>query len=193
MSIGEKNMDLTTIGGRVKYVRMRSRSSQNEFARRIFKTSGYISRVENNLIQASDEVLQAIASFYEVDYNWIKYGGGIVVSETDYDQGDEIQIGGRLLELRRENGMIQAELAEKIGCSVAYVKKLEQGRGVPSSSFVRKAAQALGVSCEWLLTGHGQKESSEAVREEKLGYIVEFLRDHDEELDRVYKELCEKG
>lgn len=76
---------------------------------------------------------------------------------------------GRLIaERRRELGMTQLQLSEKIGVSNRTVSKWETGAGFPDVSLLEPLADALGVSVIELM--HGEREacstdSDEQVRE----------------------------
>lgn len=78
-------MKESTIGERIKHIRKSYRYTQDEFAKRIFKTDAYISLAENNKIAVSDDVMQQIARVYSVDFEWLKYG-----SEHGFEQGTVI-------------------------------------------------------------------------------------------------------
>jgi transcriptional regulator with XRE-family HTH domain len=55
--------------------------------------------------------------------------------------------GPRLRELRSQAGVTQKELAERAGCNVFTVAKLERGAQEPAWPLVLALAQALGVNC----------------------------------------------
>jgi DNA-binding XRE family transcriptional regulator len=55
--------------------------------------------------------------------------------------------GVRLRVLREEAGLTQGELAEKAGCNLFTVAKLEGGRQEPAWPLVLALAKALGVNC----------------------------------------------
>jgi len=57
----------------------------------------------------------------------------------------------RLLELRRERGWSQPELAKRIGTSGAIVGRYERGEMTPSIEVVRKLAEAFGVTVDSLV------------------------------------------
>lgn len=57
----------------------------------------------------------------------------------------------RLKELRKENGMSQLELAEKIGISQQTVAKWECGVASPKTSTIVILSELFNVSCDYLL------------------------------------------
>lgn len=58
---------------------------------------------------------------------------------------EDINIGTRVVELRRRRGLTQEELADKAGLSVPVVKKIEQGRGGCRMETYHAIARALNV------------------------------------------------
>jgi ribosome-binding protein aMBF1 (putative translation factor) len=53
-----------------------------------------------------------------------------------------------LLEARKESGMTQSELADKIGADKSYISRVERGITVPSISTFYRMVSAMGLSVE---------------------------------------------
>ena len=53
-----------------------------------------------------------------------------------------------LLDARKQAGMTQSELAEKIGADKSYVSRIERGLTVPSISTFYRMVSAMGLSVE---------------------------------------------
>ncbi len=53
-----------------------------------------------------------------------------------------------LLDARKEAGMTQSELAEKIGADKSYVSRVERGLTIPSISTFYRMVSAMGLSVE---------------------------------------------
>ena len=62
-------------------------------------------------------------------------------------------LGARIAALRREAGLNQAELAERLQVSPSAIGMYEQGRREPSADTLVAMAQLFGVSVDYLLTG----------------------------------------
>ena len=71
-------------------------------------------------------------------------------------------LGKRIGALRREKGLKQDELAEKLGISPQAVSKWETDQTCPDISLLPQLAKLLGVSVDELLSG--KQESTPAVR-----------------------------
>jgi transcriptional regulator with XRE-family HTH domain len=63
----------------------------------------------------------------------------------------ELAIGGRIRARRRELGLTQAQLAERLGVSFQQVQKYERGDNRVAASTLAAAAAALGVTVAWLV------------------------------------------
>ena len=74
-------------------------------------------------------------------------------------------IGDRLRRLREERGLTQRDIAAP-GVSAQYISKIERGQRTASVKALRKIAVKLGVSWQFLETGHDLVESE--VREFRL-------------------------
>lgn len=61
--------------------------------------------------------------------------------------------GKRLLELRRDRGWSQPDVAKRIGTSGAIVGRYERGEMLPSIEVARKLAEAFEVTVDFLVTG----------------------------------------
>ncbi|MBQ9148581.1 MAG: helix-turn-helix transcriptional regulator [Oscillospiraceae bacterium] len=62
-------------------------------------------------------------------------------------------IGPRIAALRREAGLSQAELAQRLKVSPSAMGMYEQGRREPGAETLVAIARELGVSTDFLLTG----------------------------------------
>lgn len=66
---------------------------------------------------------------------------------------DSSKTGALIRKLRRERGLTQRQLAEKVLVSDKAVSKWERGMGCPDVSIVARLGAALGVSADALLAG----------------------------------------
>lgn len=82
----------------------------------------------------------------------------------------DIQIGQRIRKYRKEKGLNQSELAEKIGKSLRTVQKYEKGEIEVAISVISDIAEVLGVSSSEIL---GYKSGIEHIG--SLSDIMSFL------------------
>ena len=88
---------------------------------------------------------------------------------------DQIKTGKFIAERRREKGMTQAQLAEKIGVSDRAVSKWETGRGMPEYSLLIPLCRELEISVNELL--NGERLSEEEYREKFEETFVDTIAD----------------
>ena len=62
-------------------------------------------------------------------------------------------LGANIRKYRRQSGITQEQLAEKIGKSVNYIGMIERGEKVPSLTTFVLIANAIGISTDILLVG----------------------------------------
>lgn len=82
---------------------------------------------------------------------------------------DSRKVGALIAELRKEKGLTQAELAEKLNISNRTVSKWENGDGYPDITILFDLANVLGVTVDELLKGETQ-----IVDEEKEDFSFRF-------------------
>ena len=66
---------------------------------------------------------------------------------------DQIKIGKFISACRKEKGLTQAQLAERLGISDRAVSKWETGKSLPDSSIMLELCDILGITVNDLLTG----------------------------------------
>ncbi len=91
---------------------------------------------------------------------------------------DQEKIGKFIAELRREIGLTQRELAEKLSVSDKTVSKWECGKGLPEVSLMLPLCEVLGITVNELLTG------------ERLG-VADYRAHAEENLVVLMKEKIE--
>lgn len=76
------------------------------------------------------------------------------------------QIGFRILGLRRESGLMQKELAQKLGLDRSTLSKIENGENAPTARVLIKLRQLFSISVDWVLTGSGPREHVDTYNKE---------------------------
>lgn len=78
-----------------------------------------------------------------------------------------------LYELRKEKGLTQSELAEKLGITNKAVSKWETGEAMPDTAQLLPLAEILGVSVDELLRGEHKSAEEKAESEEQDEFHVD--------------------
>ena len=66
--------------------------------------------------------------------------------------------------LRKERGLTQPQLAEKIGLHVAQIRRYEAGTSQPTLDVIRSLAVALGVSADELLFAKNERGPDDTLK-----------------------------
>ncbi|MDE7078710.1 MAG: helix-turn-helix domain-containing protein [Clostridia bacterium] len=99
-----------------------------------------------------------------------------------------------LHELRKEKGMTQAALAERLGVTNKAVSKWETGEAMPDTSLLLPLAEVFGVTVDELLSGkraNNEKcgtEQKANIADEIKGHI--FTRGKDDEPETTLDRIC---
>ena len=91
---------------------------------------------------------------------------------------EQIKTGKCIAELRKEKGMTQEQLGERLGVNSRSVSRWENGHGMPDISLLLTLADVLGVTVQELLEGNRREiESGNAgvVTYEGLHTVVQYL------------------
>lgn len=78
-----------------------------------------------------------------------KYGAPGTPERRQFEaEADAFYSGQILRDARREAGMTQAEVAEKIGANKSYISRIENGLVIPSAASFFRIVSALGMSVQ---------------------------------------------
>ena len=72
---------------------------------------------------------------------------------------DNIQFGAFIAQLRREQGLTQKELADKLNVTDKAVSKWESGQGKPDVDNIVKLTEVYHVSADYILLGIEQEKT----------------------------------
>ena len=92
-----------------------------------------------------------------------------------------VKIGKVIAKRRKEKGMTQGELAERLSVSNKTISKWETGVGLPDISILVDLASALDISVDDLLKGKENKVQNALCEKNfliKKKYYKKYLRDH---------------
>ena len=95
-------------------------------------------------------------------------------------------IGIRIAALRRDAGLSQAQLAQKLKISPSAMGMYEQGRREPSLQLLGQMAKVLGVSTDYLVTGTPRPQERDTVEQLLTGRILSAERRLSSRTDRPF-------
>ena len=101
------------------------------------------------------------------------------------------QLGQRIKKLRKDAGMSQSDLANKVGLSYAQIGRYELKGAQPSAEAIKKIAEVFGISPDYLINGSTDDKANSSLSDIELIQqfkAVEQLADDDK---HVIKKLIE--
>lgn len=96
---------------------------------------------------------------------------------------DQIKTGNFIAQMRKEKGLTQIQLADKLFISNKTVSKWETGKGMPEVSLMLPLCEALGINVNELLTG--EKISTENYKEKAEENIMNIMREKEESIRKI--------
>ena len=85
---------------------------------------------------------------------------------------DLVKSGNLFRRLRKEKGLTQKQVADKLGILPKTVSKWETGKGFPDVSIISALSEILGVSEKILLTGNLTQNKTETGNMKKIKFFV---------------------
>jgi transcriptional regulator with XRE-family HTH domain len=111
-------------------------------------------------------------------------------------KGAPMPIGDRIKQLRSELRLSQGDLAAKLGADAGQISRYENGHISPSADAIVRLAQALDVSCDYLLVDDAPRrpfKSSSDVLGDRLAGLSELSPDDLASLLNVLDALVTKS
>lgn len=81
----------------------------------------------------------------------------------------------RIAEVRKNAGLSQAEMADRLGLSRNFISLIENGNRVPSDRTISDICREFGVNRVWLETGVGEPFQPKDKREELKAVFADVL------------------
>jgi transcriptional regulator with XRE-family HTH domain len=77
---------------------------------------------------------------------------------------DQVDFAHRLVRLRKERGLTQQNLADKVGVHLTQIFRYESGAALPTFDVLRSLAIALGVSSDELVFGKEERNPDDSLK-----------------------------
>lgn len=94
----------------------------------------------------------------------------------DYQKAFWMSFSTRFLQLRKEHGLTQPQMADKVGIHLTQVRRYESGEAQPSLEILKRIAVTFSVSADWLIFEEGEREP-----QDELKLKFEAIKQMDEE------------
>jgi len=79
-----------------------------------------------------------------------------------------ISIGKQIQELRKQNGLNQSQLAEKIGISLTQLQIYENKGVQPPADVLKKLADTFNTSIDFLVYGNTEQKAQQSIKDNEL-------------------------
>lgn len=96
---------------------------------------------------------------------------------------DQIKTGKFIAQMRKEQGLTQTQLADKLFISNKTVSKWETGKGMPEVSLMLPLCEALGINVNELLTG--EKIPTENYKEKAEENMMNLVKEAQESKKKI--------
>src|SRR5271167_559996 len=103
------------------------------------------------------------------------------------------QFGDRLRKAREDKGLSQSEFAHKTGFQPSAISHFESGRRSPSFENLKRLADALSVTIDFLLGRETEPKSAGPVAEQLFRDFEQMSADDQESIAKFAKMLAEKN
>lgn len=189
-------MNKSILGNNIKAARKAKKMTQKELATKIGKTESSIRKYEKGFCDIPNSVIEAIAK--SLDVSVFEITNGIYPSEPK-NVAEYLNMGEKIHQLRKQAGLTQKELAEKVGVSDTAIMRYEKNQRIPRKETLNKLAAVLnttpsdlmGFMDEWerLYNSDGRL----ALESELLSKIADLYGADAAKLLELFNELNELG
>lgn len=104
---------------------------------------------------------------------------------------DQRGLPERLKALRKQKDFSQQELAEKAGVHYTHIGRYERGQSKPTTETLRRLAEALGVSLDYLVDGATEDVARATFEDRELLRQFQELQTLDDDDKHVIKTLID--
>ena len=154
---------------KIDFLRKKLKLTKAAFAQKIGYSTVHLYRIEIGECAPTQEMIETIVKVFNLDPRWPSLGerdnpfleGGL--SDTIDSLGSA---GDRLLQWRKEKGMLQKDLAAIADISLPNLVAVEHGRRKMTVRLAKKIENACDISVAWLL--HGDEQIGRASCRERV-------------------------
>jgi transcriptional regulator with XRE-family HTH domain len=87
----------------------------------------------------------------------------------------------KVVHLRKKKQWSQQDLCDQVGVNITHLSRLENGKSQPSAVLLRKIAQALAVSMDYLMDEDADEVTPVSIKNKSLAKKLELLEHLDQE------------
>ncbi len=116
----------------------------------------HLIRIEHGDSEPTPEMLELIIKSLNLNNKWpnVPPNESLFLDSASFQSDiDSLHAGDRLVQFRKERGLLQKEMAALVGISLPNIIAVEYGRRKMTMRFAKKVEDACDVSASWLLYG----------------------------------------
>jgi transcriptional regulator with XRE-family HTH domain len=102
-----------------------------------------------------------------------------------------MNLGQRIQELRKENNLTQAALAEKIRISLPQIVRYETKDVQPPADVLKRMADVFGTSIDYIVNGNINEKAQNSIKDSKLLQHFKAIENMDEDDKNVVLKLID--
>ena len=102
---------------------------------------------------------------------------------------DQIKVGAFLKDLRKETGITQEQLAEKLGVSGRTISRWETGKNMPDISLLVEIAEFFDVSIPEIIKGERKSENMKNETKEVAETMSDYAKAEKEQLIKSFRNM----
>ena len=99
--------------------------------------------------------------------------------------------GKRLTQEREKNKLSKGELATSIGLHYSQIGRYERGEALPSADVLKKLANQLGVTTDYLMNGTKSDMAEEKIKDKKLINLFNRISELDTNSQKIVTTLID--
>ena len=167
-----------TIGEKIKRRRKELKITQNQMAEKLGITRGYYIHWEKGTRSITSSQLFKIAQALNVDVSYF------------YDspqKTNDISLGDKIQNARKEQSITQAELAADLGISRSYLSQLESGDRNIKATQLMQIAQLLDVDFSYFSSRSEEKLQNDLISAAHAFFSADRIKDNVK--DRVFRDI----
>ena len=179
------------VGRRVVSLRSILHLSKATFAQKIGYSLAHLRRVEVGESIPTQEMIEAVIKAFHLNPKWPSLDEGenlFLDLDSVYVEDLSSSAGSRLVQWRKEKGMMQKDLAALAGISLPNLVAVEYNRRKMTLRLAKKVEDVCDVSASWLL--HGDELSRDNPCGDKM---IEYLRKTPEVRKLVWDLMGKEG
>jgi transcriptional regulator with XRE-family HTH domain len=83
-------------------------------------------------------------------------------------EGSDMPFAQKLSHLRKQRGLTQMELSEKVGIGIAQMRRYESGKSSPTLEVIKNIAKTLAISSDELIFDEGEQIIKQKIQDKEL-------------------------